>query len=85
MRDKRDAVQSMTESVLIFIRQYHQEHGVMPSQREIAEGCYISKSNVIRHLDRLEMQGKISREPSLARNIRLLNESDQMDGQMSTK
>ena len=43
MADKRDAVQSITDSVLVFIQDYQQEHGVMPSQHEIAEGCYMSQ------------------------------------------
>lgn len=72
MSDKRDAVQSITESVLVFIQRYHQEHGVMPSQREIAEGCYISQPAVGRHLDLLEKRGIISRELGKARSIRLL-------------
>ena len=72
MGNNRDVVQFTTESVLVFIRQYQQEHGVIPSQREIAEGCYISQPAVGRHLDRLEQQGIISREPGKARSIRLL-------------
>ena len=47
----------MMETVYEFIKQYMEKEGMPPSQREIAEGCYIAKSDVIRHLDRLDAWG----------------------------
>ncbi len=62
---------TMTEAVYDFIRAYIAEHGFGPSQQEIADGCYMSRPNVIRYLDKLEAWGRISREPGKARSIRL--------------
>ena len=60
-----------TEAVYHFIVAYIQEHGISPSQREIAEGCYLVRSSVLRHLDKLEAWGRIIRDPNKARSIRL--------------
>lgn len=62
-----------TEAVYRFIQAYHREHGYSPTLREIAEGCYLNVATVLRHLDRLEGQGRIARDPGKARSIRLLN------------
>ena len=64
----------VTQSIYDFIEDHIQTQAVAPSQREIAENCYISKGNVIRHLDRLEKLGWITREEGKARSIRLLVE-----------
>ena len=61
-----------TVSVFHFIRQYLAEHkGVSPSQREIAQGCFISQSTVGHHLELLEVQGWIHRVPGVSRSISL--------------
>ena len=61
-----------TERVYRFIVDYIAAHdGLSPSQREIAEGCYIVRSAVLRHLDRLEAWGRSLREPGKARSIRI--------------
>lgn len=69
-----DQVQETTDAVYALIRAYRAQHGNSPSQREIAQGCFLSQPAVIRHLDRLEMQGKIRREPGKARGIWLSDE-----------
>lgn len=61
-----------TEQVYLFLCQYIDEHGYSPSIREIALGCYIGRSTVIRHLDRLEGQGRISRELEQPRSIQII-------------
>ncbi len=61
-----------TEAVYAFIKHYIEEQGLPPSQREIAEGCYIARSAVVRHLDKLEARGWISLVPGKSRGIRLL-------------
>jgi len=61
-----------TEAVYTFIKQYMEEWGLPPSQREIADGCYIARSAVVRHLDKLEAQGRIALIPGKSRGIRLL-------------
>jgi DNA-binding MarR family transcriptional regulator len=61
-----------TEAVYHFIVTYMEAHdGLAPSQREIAEACYIARSAVIRHIDRLEAWGRIIRDLNKARSIRL--------------
>lgn len=60
-----------TESVYHFICHYIATNGISPSQREIADGCYIARSAVLRHLDKLEAWGRIIRDPTKARSIRL--------------
>lgn len=60
------------QEVYRFICQYIQEHTHPPSLREIARRCYMSHSNIIRYLDRLEERGWIVREPNKSRGITLL-------------
>ena len=60
------------ETVYAFIERYIEEQGLPPSQREIAEGCYIARSAVVRHLDKLEARGRIELIPGKARGIRLI-------------
>lgn len=55
-----------------FIETYMQANGFAPSVRNIADGCYMSRGNVIRYLDKLEAWGYITREPGQARSIALV-------------
>lgn len=57
--------------VLAYIRSYIAEHGMPPSQREIAEACYISKGTVQKVLWKLENRRLIERVPGKSRGIRL--------------
>jgi len=59
------------EVVYAFIEKFIHEHGYSPSMREIGFGCHIGRSTVLRYLDRLEAQGRISRELGTARSISL--------------
>lgn len=63
----------MTETIYDFIREFITERKISPSLREIADACYIGHSTVIRHLDKLEADGRITREPNTARSIILLD------------
>ncbi|HEX2906286.1 MAG TPA: winged helix-turn-helix transcriptional regulator [Phototrophicaceae bacterium] len=58
--------------VYLFIRDYIRQRGFAPSIRNIADGCYMSPGNVHRYLDRLEWKGYITRQPGVARSIRLV-------------
>ena len=69
LRRMTKMAQSVTKDVYTFLRQYAEEYGYPPSQREIAKACYMSRAGVIRHLDRLEYLGCIRRQPALARGI----------------
>lgn len=57
-----------------FIRDYIAQHQRPPTLREIAKGCYTNTSTVLRCLDILEARGRLSREPGIARSLRLLDE-----------
>jgi DNA-binding MarR family transcriptional regulator len=59
------------EEVYAFICQHWQDYGYGPTLKEIATACYMSKPNVYRYLDRLEMEGRITRDPGRARSISL--------------
>jgi len=61
----------MTEAIYTFIERFIEEYGIPPSQREIAAACFLVRSAVIRHLDRLEAYGRIVRIPGKSRGIRL--------------
>jgi DNA-binding GntR family transcriptional regulator len=64
----------IAEAVYAFIRQYICENnGLVPSQREIASGCYISQPTVNRYLDILEAQTRIARKQGQARSITILD------------
>jgi repressor LexA len=65
------------EAVYLFVKDYIKRHTFPPSLREIGKGCFISTSAVTRHLDRLEWEGKLFREPGRARGITLVDENDQ--------
>lgn len=62
-----------TEQVYKFLHNYISRNEMSPSIREIANGCYINVGTVMRHLDKLEGQGRIMRDLGKARSIRLVN------------
>jgi SOS-response transcriptional repressor LexA len=66
----------VTLQVYLFIKDYIKEHTHPPTIREIADGCFLSSSSVVHHLDRLEGEGKLFREPYKARGITLVNGDD---------
>lgn len=65
--------EELTQSVLQFIEDYIEEHRYSPSIREIGDQCLIGRTTVTRYLDRLEIQGHITRDLGVARSITLLN------------
>lgn len=69
-----------TEHVYDFIVNYLNNHNFPPSQREIAEGCYITRGAVPRHLKKLEEAELITRMPGVPRSIRILNYSHTVNG-----
>lgn len=61
-------------NILNFIRSFIQEKGYAPTVRDIARGCSISTSSVVQHhLNVLERQGHIQRDPQVFRSIRLVD------------
>lgn len=74
---KKDTLNAETlEQIYAFICQHWRQFGYGPSLREIAEACFISRPNVYRYLDRLEMQGRIVRDAGTARSITLVRAAD---------
>lgn len=63
---------TMTETVYTFICGYLEENEMAPTIREIADACYINVATVIRYLDKLEYQQRLTRVPGRARSIRRL-------------
>ncbi len=64
---------STTKAVYAFIQDYMQREGSAPTIREIAEACYLGRSTVQRHLDRLAAWGWIIQRPGRARGIVLVD------------
>jgi repressor LexA len=63
------------EEILRFIADYISERSYPPTYQEIADNFGIaSKHGVVRHLEALEKKGKIARDGTTARGIRILDE-----------
>lgn len=66
------------QRILDFIRNFLDERGYAPTVRDIVRGCDISTSSVVQyHLDILEREGHIHRDPQVFRSIRLSTEPAQ--------
>lgn len=59
----------VTERLYCFIRHYTRTKKLPPTQREMADACFISAGTVNRHLDRLQMLGYIQRIEGKKRGI----------------
>jgi len=58
--------------ILNFIRQFLDRRGYAPTVRDIAKGCNISTPSVVQHhLNKLEDEGHIHRDPTVFRSIQL--------------
>lgn len=66
-----DTLDIYTLRVFRFIRDYIRQHGIPPSQREIADGTFMAATSMVIHLTRLEMRGWLSREYNIPRSIRI--------------
>ena len=59
--------------ILNFIGKFFNERGYAPTVRDIARGCNISTPSVVQHhLNTLERQGHIRRDPEVFRSIQLV-------------
>jgi len=60
------------ERIYTFIRQFYREHDYAPTVRDIQKGCGLSSTAVVQHhLNVLENEGRIHRDPEVFRSIRL--------------
>ena len=61
------------EKILEFIRHSLDERGYAPTVRDILKGCNLSSTSVVQHhLNTLEKEGRIHRDPQVVRSIQLL-------------
>lgn len=59
--------------ILNFIRNFLDERGYAPTVRDITRGCNISTPSVVQyHLNKLDRQGYIDRDPEVFRSIQLV-------------
>lgn len=74
-RMERNAdLRETAKEVYEFIGGYITERGFSPSMDDIAAACYLSRSSVLRYLDKLEAWGLISREPGIPRSLRVFED-----------
>lgn len=60
------------ERIFSFLYDFRNKHDYMPTVRDILKGCNISSTAVVQHhLDVLEREGRIHRDPEVFRSIRL--------------
>jgi repressor LexA len=60
------------ENILKFIRDFIDERGYAPTVRDITRGCSLSSTAVVQHhLNVLEREGRIHRDPEVVRSIQL--------------
>ena len=63
---------STRENILQFIHGFIDKRGYSPTIRDILKGCTISSTAVVQyHIDVLEKEGRIHRDPEIFRSIRL--------------
>jgi repressor LexA len=61
------------ERILEFIRHSFAEKGYAPTVRDIVKGCNLSSTSVAQHhLNTLEREGRIHRDPQVVRSIQLM-------------
>ena len=69
--------------ILNFIRAFFQQRGYAPTVRDIVRGCTISTSSVVQHhLNMLEREGYIQRDPKVFRSIRLVEREQSVTRQV---
>ena len=62
------------ERIYTFIRKFYRQHDYAPTVRDILRGCSLSSTAVVQHhLNVLEKEGRIHRDPEVFRSIRLTN------------
>ena len=73
---KKPGVSQTREKILNFLHKFVDERGYAPTVRDILKGCSISSTAVVQHhLNILEREGHIHRDPEVFRSIQLLDRS----------
>lgn len=69
---KQPGLSKTRERIYTFIRKFYREHDYAPTVRDILRGCSLSSTAVVQHhLNVLEKEGRIHRDPEVFRSIRL--------------
>jgi len=69
---RRPGLSKTRERILIYIRVFFDERGYAPTVRDILKGCSLSSTAVVQHhLNVLEREGRIHRDPEVFRSIQL--------------
>lgn len=70
---RKPGVSETRQRVLQFIRDFTDERGYAPTVRDIVKGCNLSSTAVVQHhLNILERQGYLRRDPQVFRSIQLI-------------
>ena len=71
---RKPGVSETRQRILQFIRYFIEDRGYAPTVRDILKGCDISSTAVVQHhLNILEREGHIHRDPEVFRSIKLLD------------
>jgi repressor LexA len=74
---KKPGISQTREKILNFIHDFVDAKGYAPTVRDILKGCSISSTAVVQHhLNILEREGHIHRDPEVFRSIQLLDRSN---------
>jgi SOS-response transcriptional repressor LexA len=68
---KTDQGREKREMILDWLRDYRDQHGYMPSRRELCDGLGLSVGVLKHHVDSLVEQGYLKYEPGSFRTMRL--------------
>jgi repressor LexA len=72
----RNTKSSTRYRILSYIKDFFNEKGYAPTIRDIVKGCQISTTSVVQHhLNQLEKEGHIQRDPQVFRSIRLTGQT----------
>ena len=64
------------ENIFTYIKKFFRDRGYAPTVRDILKGCSISSTAVVQHhLNVLEREGRIHRDPEVFRSIQLADRS----------
>jgi len=69
---RKPGISDTRESILKFIQGFIDEKGYAPTVRDIMKGCNLSSTAVVQHhLNILEREGRIHRDPGVVRSIQM--------------
>jgi repressor LexA len=74
---KRPGTNKTRQNILRYIHDFFDDRGYAPTVRDIQKGCDISSTAVVQHhLNILEREGHIHRDPEVFRSIQLLDKKN---------